>query len=452
MDCYSQRMDADVVVVGAGAAGLAAARALAERSVRVIVLEGRDHVGGRVMWQSIGSVAVPAELGAEFIHGPAPETSALLREAGLTKVPTGGTAWMWSSDGGLRPADEDFRSGDIFEGVRSLAEDESVEAYLSRFEHDPRMRAQAQRARVFVEGFEAADPALASARAIADELRTGVDSTSSRPVGSYAPLFEYLAAQCIRGGVDLRLSTTVERIAWEPGAVTIDARGESGIACTLRARCAIITVPVGVLRQRGDAVPLSFSPPLPAEKQAALHGLEMGHAVRVALAFRTPFWEQVDGGRYRDAGFFQREAGTFNVFWTQMPLRIRTIVAWAGGPRATALDGTSAQERIDRARDEFVAMFGQRDLVGREYEAGTTHDWSSDPFACGAYSYVVTGAGGARTALGSPVGETLFFAGEATSTDGQGGTAGGAFETGMRAAAEAAHALEIAAAPLKIVP
>jgi monoamine oxidase len=445
-------MDADVIVIGAGAAGLAAALRLAERSLRVIALEGRARAGGRVMWRSVGSVDVPAELGAEFIHGAAPETSGLLREAGLTKVETGDEYWQCSSDGELRLPDDDFTDNDIFEHVRSLAEDESVEAFLRRFERDPHMRQQAQRARAFVEGFEAADPALASARSIADELRTGVDSTSSRPVGSYAPLFEHLTAECVRAGVDLRLNTAVERIVWEPGDVTIAVRSEHAGTSTVRARCAVVTVPVGVLRQRGDATRLSFSPPLPAEKHAALRGLEMGHVVRVTLAFRTPFWEQVAEGRYRDAAFFRCEGGAFNAFWTQMPLRSRTIVAWAGGPRATVMDGTPAQERIDRARDAFGSMFGQRDLARRECEAGVTHDWSADPFACGAYSYVVAGAGAARAALGAPVDDTLFFAGEATSTDGQGGTVSGAFETGIRAANEAVRALELAGATPQIVP
>jgi monoamine oxidase len=97
-------------------------------------------------------------------------------------------------------------------------------------------------------------------------------------------------------------------------------------------------------------------------------------------------------------------------------------------------------------------MFGQRDLARGEFEAAVTHDWSTDPFAYGAYSYVATGAGAARAALGTPVEDTLFFAGEATSTDGQGGTVSGAFGTGMRAAAEAARTLEAAGAPWKIVP
>ncbi len=445
-------MDTDVVVVGAGAAGLAAALWLAERSVRVIVLEGRDRVGGRVRWQSVGSVDVPAELGAEFIHGEAPETSALLREAGLTSVPTGDASWTWSPAGGLRPASDDDFSGEMFERAGSLAEDESVETYLSRFERDPQMREKVQRARTFVEGFEGADPALASVRAIADELRTGVDSTTTRPVGSYAPLFEHLAERCARGGVELRLGSAVERIVWERGKVVVEARSESAGAFTLRARCAIVTVPVGVLQQHGHATRLSFAPPLPVEKQVAIRGLEMGHALRVVLAFRAPFWEEIDGGRYRDAAFFRCEGTAFNAFWTQAPLRARMIVAWAGGPRATAMDGTPAAARIDRALDEFGAMFGQRDRARRECEAGVTYDWLTDPFACGAYSYVATGAGAARAALGTPVDESLFFAGEATSTDGQGGTVSGAFGTGMRAAAEVARALEVAGASRKIGP
>jgi len=475
-------MNTDVVVVGAGAAGLAAALSLAERGVRVLVLEGRDRVGGRVRWQTVGSVDVPAELGAEFIHGDAPETSAYMRDAGLTSVETGDGSWTCGLDGELRPTADDFTSNDIFERVRSLAADESVDAFLTRFENDPQSRDQARRARAFVEGFEAADPALASALSIADELRSGVDSTVSRPVGSYAPLFAYLQARCARAGVAFHLSSAVEHIAWEPGSVTLHVRNggsasidvreagsvsprtreaggvspgtreASGGTFKIRARCAVVTVPVGVLAQRGGATPLSFTPALPPPTQAAVRGLEMGHAVRVALAFRAPFWEEIAGGRYRDASFFRCEGGAFSAFWTQLPIRDRTIVAWAGGPRATALDGVPAPERIERARDAFGTMLGALDRARREYEDGVTHDWSVDSFACGAYSYVTTGGAAARAGLAAPVDGTLFFAGEATATGGQGGTVSGAFETGLRAAREAAEALGIAGAPSKTGP
>jgi monoamine oxidase len=430
-------MDTDVVVVGAGAAGLAAALSLAERSVRVIVLEGRDRAGGRVRWETVGSVEEPAELGAEFIHGDAPETSAFLREAGLQKVEAGDESWTCTAAGSLQPSSDDFTSNDIFERVRSLPEDESVDAFLRRFDGDPSVRAQALRARSFVEGFEAADPAIASARAIADELSSGVDATVTRPRGSYAPLFHYLEKRSVAAGVDLRVGTTVERIDWRPGEVNVSIRSGGEVA-TLRARSAVITVPIGVLQQRGDVPPLSFVPPLPAEKQKAIEGLAMGHAVRVTLAFRSPFWERLEGGRYRDAAFFRCEGRAFNAFWTQVPERERAIVAWAGGPRATAMHGMTVRERIELACDEFGALLGERDLTRAEFEDGVTHDWSADPLAYGAYSYVKTNGATARADLAAPIAGTLFFAGEATATDGQGGTVSGAFETGFRAAREIA--------------
>jgi len=433
-------MDTDVIVVGAGAAGIAAALELAAHALRVTVVEGRDRIGGRVMWQRVGSGDVPAALGAEFIHGDAPETSAFMRDAGLAAVPTGEDAWTCGDDGALQPADDDFEFGDIFERVRTLPNDESVDAFLRRFDDDPRLRDTARRARRFVEGFEAADPAVASVRAIADELHSGVDDRSFRPVGSYAPLFTALADRCARAGVDVRLATPVERIVWEAGAVSVHARSTDGGAIVVRARGAIVTVPVGVLHQGTHAAPLRFAPELPAAKRAAIAGLAMGDVVRVTLGFRSAFWETIANGRYRDAAFFRCDGGAFGAFWTQMPLRTRTIVAWAGGPRASAMRGMSAQERIERARDAFGAMIGEPERTRDEFEDGATHDWTADPFACGAYSYVVTGAATARAALGESIDDTLFFAGEATSTDGQGGTVSGAFESGQRAATAAARA------------
>ena len=432
-------MDTDVIVIGAGAAGIAAALELAEHGVRTIVIEGRDRIGGRVMWQTAGTEDVPAELGAEFIHGAAPETSAYMRAAGLTTIQTGGPSWQCDAAGMLHPVDddEDFSAEDVFARANALSEDESVATFLARFANDPEWSVKARRARAFVEGFEAADPALASVRSIADEINSGTDSESFRAVASYALLFDYLDARCKTAGVEFRLNTTAARVMWKPGTVAIDTRCADGSSATLRASKAIVTVPVGVLRQPAGAVPLAFVPPLPQEKHTALLGLEMGRVVRVVLAFRTPFWETVAGGRFHDAAFFRCDAGAYNAFWTRYPLRSRTIVAWAGGPRTAPLSALSSAGRIERALAEFGTMLGQPDLARREFEGGVTHDWSADPFACGAYSYVSTGGGNARAALAVPIDDTLFFAGEATAAGGQGGTVSGAFGTGQRAAREA---------------
>ncbi len=191
-------MEADVIVIGAGAAGLAAAQTLAERSLRVVVLEARDRIAGRVWSRRIAPMPAPAELGAEFIHGRARLTMALLEGAGLQTAATDGEFWI-RKNGELRLADNDFTSSAaIFEGTRELADDESVDRFLRRFEGDESMREAVETARAFVEGFDAADPALASARGIAQEWRSGVDATAARPLGGYHAMFEHLR-QDVRG-------------------------------------------------------------------------------------------------------------------------------------------------------------------------------------------------------------------------------------------------------------
>ncbi len=436
-------MDADVLVIGGGAAGLAAARSLARRSLRVLMLEARDRTGGRVWPAAPARAGVAAELGAEFIHGPAPETMELLRDAGTAAAGTAGESWKCGEDGELQRDDDDFITGAaaILERARELAADESVDRFLRRFADDPAAREAIATARAFVEGFEAADPAIASAQGIADELASGVDFASARPLAGYGPMLELLRSDCAAAGVQTSLSTVVRRISWRRNSVAVETRSGDGESRTIRARAAIVTLPVGVLRHSGDESEVVFDPGLPEGKRDALGSIEMGHVVKVALWFRAAFWEQVQSGRYRDAAFFRCIGQPFAAYWTQSPLRSGLIVAWAGGPKATALNAGSQEDLIARALEGFGALFGARDVARTEFEGGVMHDWGHDPFARGAYSYVAVGGGDARAVLAAPVDDTLFFAGEATSTDGQGGTVNGALETGERAAREAAAVL-----------
>jgi monoamine oxidase len=307
------------------------------------------------------------------------------------------------------------------------------------------MRDTAQAARAFVEGFEAADPAIASAQAIADEWQSGVDFASARPVGGYGPMFGYLHNECAAVGVRISLSTIVRRISWRRGSVNVDVQSNAGAQVTIHARAAVVTLPVGVLRHTGDETAIIFDPELPAVKRDALGHVEMGHVVKVALWFRTAFWEKLRDGRYRDAGFFRSADQPFAAYWTQFPVRSGLIVAWAGGPKAIALRGTPTNELIELALDGFGRLFGELDLARDEFEEGIVHLWDRDPFARGAYSYVAVGGGHARAVLAAPLDDTLFFAGEATSIDGQGGTVNGALETGERAARHAAAALRLKA-------
>jgi len=419
-------MDADVIVIGAGAAGLNAARKLAERSLRTIVLEARDRIGGRVLWKLVPGLPSPAELGGEYIHGAAPETFELLEAAGCGAQPLADESWSFR-DGRLQRDSNDFSTwAALFERASSLEPDVSVNEFLAQFAGDPAMRDDVELARAFVEGFDAADPAIASVRSIAQEWASGTDETAARPRGGYRAMFGYLHRACEAAGADVRLSTTVARITWRRGEVTVNG---------LRARAAIVTVPIGTLNE------IAFDPALPASKEDALHYLATGNVVKVAMWFRTPFWERADGGRYRDSGFFRRGGAPFVAFWTQVPERSRLIVAWAGGPKADALRGVVKSALIELAARTFGAMFGMEATSLRELEGAEVHDWANDPFAGGAYSFVRVGGAHARASLAQPLDDTLFFAGEATSTNGQGGTVNGALASGARAAAEASCAL-----------
>lgn len=433
-------LDTDVVVLGAGASGLAAARQLVRAGIPSIVIEARDRIGGRVLEASQGTNCV--ELGAEFIHGPAPETRALLRETGQREVEPGGEDWVSDADGKLERRDDDFRASvALFRDVGMLEIDESVERFLARYTHGSAAQ-EARDARTFIEGFDAADPAKASARGIAFEWESGVDSQAARPVGGYRAIFAHLFDRCVEAGIRFEFSAVVQRIRWQQrGAVSVTVRNPSGTLQTFHARAAIITLPAAVLRHEGDADEITFEPALPFEKREALQKIETGDVVKAALWFRTRFWEDVRDGRYRDAGFFRDSDGTFQVYWTQMPLRRPVVIAWLGGPKATVLRRRPREAVIARALEEFGTLLGDSQRAHREFEGGVMHDWGGDPFARGAYSYLGVGGERARSQLAAVLDDTLFFAGEATSDDGQGGTVNGALATGERAAREVAAAL-----------
>ena len=433
-------MDADVIVVGAGVAGLTASSAIARSGRRVIIVEGRNRIGGRVFPVPLGDDGEIAELGAEFVHGRADATRALLREAGVDAIEADGDSWVRAPGGTLQREQDDFREvTSLFDGARSLDADESVERYLRRFDGDKSVREKVAQARLFVEGFDAADTAVASVRGVAEELHSGVDSGSARPATTYRPLLDLLARRSEAAGVEVRLSTAVRTVWWQRGSVRLEVDVARDKREALTAKAALITVPAGVLRHRGEGA-IRFDPPMPPSKRSALKKIETGHVVKVVMAFRTPFWEFIDDGRYRDAGFFRSVDLAFPVYWTRRPAQSRLIVAWAGGPKASALLRLPLADVPPLAFDGFAAVFGEDARAGKGFKkaVGAMQDWSTDPFACGAYSYVAVGGGDARAELGAPLDGTLFFAGEATATDGQGGTVSGAIETGLRAAREVA--------------
>src|SRR5579875_3065057 len=403
-------MDWDVAVIGAGAAGFAAALELQRHELRVVLIEARDRVGGRAWSFDPPGAPRPAELGVEFIHGRPAATLALLREARIAEVTVSGERWEYRNGRLTRRLEELWAGTDLIERARTLEEDESVEAFLQRFAGEPQHARAIEAIRTLVAGFDAADPARASVRAIAEEWAgdASLGAGASRPVGGYGALFRALEARLDPEKVHLMLQTIVDEVAWRRGRVRVRAT--------------------------------RFGRPLELTARAAIETIAMGTVVKVVLLFDAPFWETLGDERYREAGFFHVPQGDFPVIWTTAPAHDPVLAAWAGGPAADRL-AQLEHDAIVRAALDQVGMLFDPVAAEKMLRGAYLHDWIRDPFARGAYSYLTVGARPLRKVLSLPVEGTIFFAGEAQGVRGESGTVGGALESGTRAARSVARIL-----------
>jgi monoamine oxidase len=405
----------DIIIIGAGAAGLAAARVLSGAGKRVCIVEARSRVGGRVYTLHHTDLPLPIELGAEFVHGESATTFRIVDAAALIACELPDDHW-WSRDG-KREEIPDFwgRIDAIRSKIGTLRRDVSFAEFVRTQKIPPRMRELACN---FVEGYHASHADRISARVLrrADSEQEEPDGNKQfRIANGQDALIEWLRAGLDPERVELRLNTAVQRIAWEKGAVVIDDK--------LRAKAAVITLPIGVWK----AGTVRFDPPLP-EKEKAIEKLEAGHVVKIAFRFRERWWDEIN--------FLHTSDRFMPTWWTTAPVRSPILVGWAGGHAADAMLAEGEEAMIERALGAMARAF---DVPRKKIDgllAGTfMHDWQKDPFSRCAYSYAAVGGENAHAALAKPVRQTLFFAGEATSGD-QTGTVAGAVESGLRAARE----------------
>ena len=360
---------------------------------------------------------VPVELGAEFLHGEAKSTRALLRQAGIAAVNASRLRRHFES-GRLRPVDSFAEAQRAVQGAR-LEKDVSFDRFLAMRDVPAKTKAYA---RMMVQGFDAADPARVSARSILEEWSAAgaFGAAQPRPEGGYGALMEWLGRRVVARGGKLQLESIVRELRWKRG--TVRAKGTFlGEPFTLHARQAIITLPLGVLQSNA----VRFSPSL-VQKREALSRLASGPVIRVAMRFHEAVWEK----RAPGVAFFNRPDAPFPTFWTPLPMRAPLLTAWAGGPKAARLSGLSARKLVSEAFGCVQAIFRDAQLAD-----ALVQDWQQDPYSRGAYSYALVGGEGARDLLAEPLGDTLFFAGEATDAE-EAGTVAGALRSGMRAARE----------------
>jgi monoamine oxidase len=424
----------DIAIVGAGAAGLAAAGELSRAGSSVALLEARRRLGGRIWTRHPPGWPVPLELGPEFIHGRDEKFFALLREAGLSAVRLP-DAHVERAGSRLRPLADVWGKFDSI--TRRLGRGGADRSVAEEIRRRPAAFTPAERRLLttMVEGYDAAPIALASARALSTsgEPRVGDgDRAQFRPIEGYGRVVDWLHAQIDTSRCRLFRATPVRRIAWRPGDVRV-----STDRMELRAKRVLVTVPIGVLRApAGSRGAIAFDPDPPAVRRA-LAGLAMGDVARLVLRFREPFWRdapRVKRSKTGDPNFFHFPDAPFPTWWTCAPVEGAVLTAWAGGPAAATL------LRLPKARIVRTALATFADAAGvpvakaaRELADGDLHDWSADPFSRGAYSYALVGGATAGERLARPIEGTLFFAGEAVG-EGDSGTVPAAIASGLRAA------------------
>jgi monoamine oxidase len=421
----------DVLIIGAGAAGLIAWRELQSEGLQVVVLEARNRIGGRILTDH--STSSPIELGAEFVHGKSRVISPILDQARLELVEISDTRLVLGKEG-LRPCPDFWK---IIESVNRQIPSSPEISYERFLEGVEAPAFEKLLTKSYVEGFNAARAEVISTSAIAMEDRAADEIEEGKQFRiklGYASVMEWLATGL--PSESLHLQTAVREIRWEKNRVEVLADTPDGERIFSASRL-IVTVPIGVLKA-SSGVPgaIRFIPVL-SEKEAALEHLEIGHVTKLLICFKERFWES--SGRFAFVISFDESMPTW---WTQEPLASNILTGWAGGPAAEKLIDLSPEELLDRAIESLSRIFGKsarwlHACVDKFYY----HNWSSDPFCRGAYSYPKVGGSKAGQRLAEPISDTIFFAGEATDSQGAYGTVHAALNSGVLAGRKIAELL-----------
>lgn len=403
----------DLLIIGAGAAGLQAARLAAEGGCRVVVLEALDRTGGRIHTLTGGGFSHVVEAGAEFVHGDLPVTQGLLKEAGIFCRHSGGKTWQVQH--GVATADEPFIEDWplLIERLEALQEDVPLAVFLEKYLGEPaheKLRASVVR---FAEGYDAADIHRVSTFALRREWLEEGEAPQYRVLGGYHQMIAFLESKITAAGGRIYLSSPVGILNWERGHVWAIVGPDVFMASR-----ALITVSLGVWQlEEGRKGYLRMEPSLPA-KRAAAATMGFGTVTKVLLEFSSPFWERAVGTGYVGRNFagvgFLFSDAELPTWWSQAPEGSAVLTGWWAGQRAAGASGQPEEVILQLALRSLAYVLDTTEAFLRaELKAFVVADWGEQPYVNGAYAYPTLETPEARRVLMAPVEETLFFAGEA---------------------------------------
>ncbi len=405
-----------------------AARELARAGKTVTILEARERCGGRIHPLSAQLFGYPAEGGAEFVHGAAPVTRALMREAGLALSPMQGTRWS-ARGGAFSPSESPPHADRLHRALMELRTDLPVAEFLERHLGDHQYSALRQEIRRMVEGYDAADASRASTFALRDEWTSRGAGRHGRLAGGYGALISFLVSECRREGVSIRLGAAVTAIEERRGRLA--ARCHEG--ALLEADVAILTVPLPLLHD--------IELPQAAREQAAASAdIGFGNVVKILLRFATRWWTDCAGRDLADLTFLFSDAAV-PTWWTQHPASYPVLTGWFAGPKADTAAQLTESELVDMGLASLAGIFDlTMDRLRRDLVVSQAINWGDDPFARGAYCYATPKTRQAQSALRRPDGGGVLFSGEAV----YGGPDMGTVEAALASGRETAQAIQAA--------
>lgn len=422
--------DYDTIVIGAGAAGLAAARTLQAAGQSVLILEARDRIGGRIH-TDCSFAPHPIERGAEYIQGDKVLTWTWVRRYGLATLPIFeryDRQFMyiyqkllpfseWSTIPGIEFLDilEDSQFYELLrDWVNAGKPDVSLAQFLSI--HQIRMSPEIYRmVDHFLGDSYAANLDQLGVYGLLELTYEGDGDRSFRLKAGYSHLLERFSA-----GLSIQCESPVTQVRWSSSGATIQTETDM----TYTAKQVVVTLPLALLQENR----VEFEPQLPAAKLEAIQGLGAGHITKLILKFKQSFWSQkmeycltaLDTSTWWRPGWGHRN---------EAPI----LTAYTGASRADTLGALGREDAIQLGLQNLEQMFDMQ--LADQLSDALFVDWQSDPYARMAYSYVPVNGQGLREQLAQPIERVLFFAGEATHTT-RAATVHGALESGIRAANE----------------
>lgn len=438
-------MALSIIIIGAGASGLQAARRLSQAGHRVTLLEATAEPGGRILSLAPRGFSGLVEGGAEFVHGPLPFTLALAKEAGIALTPI--RAQMTQKVQGIRSGEggdpakkseargEDQGSEEDWEGLmgddwgllmkkmEELVEDMPIAGFLTKYFGAQRYAGLRESVRRFAEGYDLADIHRVSTRFLYREWAREGEAEEYRPEGGYRRMIDWLVDECRRMGAGLSLSSPVVEVRWQKGKV--EAKTAAGQVFT--GDRLVVTASLGSLEAGG----LRFDPLLPAI-QEAVQRMGYGSVIKILLEFKTRFWLK---RKVKDHTLFVLSDEEVPVWWTQTEAESRLLTGWLAGEGMRRFQQLDEEKRLESCLRSLAAFFSlDAGWLRRDLAASMILDWAEAPFVRGGYSFEPVGAADARAVLLRPVEGTLYFCGEALYEGIAPGTVEAAFSSGQEVA------------------